>query len=180
MFSKPIPHASDVDAQTVPQWWYAVFTTPRHEKRVRQHFEARGIESFLPTYSSMRRWNNGCKVKVHSPLFPSYVFVRIGTGERGRVQQVPGVISLVGSSRGPSPVPETDISSLRAAVEACILNPHPAPAIGERVRIVTGHFVGTEGVLERVNGDSQVVVTLRTIDQRFSMRVYSDEIQVIS
>ena len=75
--------------------WFAVSTTPRHEKRVAQHFGLREVECFLPLYRSQRRWNDGSKVALDLPLFPGYIFVRIGRKERTRVLQVPGVLALV-------------------------------------------------------------------------------------
>src|SRR6185437_10100378 len=49
--------------------WFAAYTTPRHEKAVVRQLEARHLESFLPLYSSVSRWKNGCRVVVDRPLF---------------------------------------------------------------------------------------------------------------
>src|SRR5271166_4487220 len=86
-----------------PQW-FAVYTTPRHEKSVARHFAVREIEAFLPLYRSVRRWKNGCRVSVEQPLFPNYLFVSLERPEYSRVLQTPGVLSLVGSGRQPSPL----------------------------------------------------------------------------
>ena len=51
--------------------WFAVYTSPRHEKAVARHFEFRTIESFLPLYMEMHRWKNGCRVMWSSPSFPA-------------------------------------------------------------------------------------------------------------
>ena len=47
-----------------PPHWYAVYTSPRHEKRVREHLEHRRVECFLPLFRTIHRWNNGCKAQV--------------------------------------------------------------------------------------------------------------------
>ena len=57
--------------------WFAVYTTARHEKRVAQHFQQRGIEYFLPLYQVPRKWRNGLRVTIELPLFPNYLFVRV-------------------------------------------------------------------------------------------------------
>ena len=89
-----------VSDEELPKW-FAVYTTPRHEKAVAKHFEFRRIESFLPLYMEMHRWKNGCRVNVEQPLFPGYVFARIGRRDLTQVRSVPGVLLIVGS--GPEP-----------------------------------------------------------------------------
>ena len=76
--------------------WFAVFTTPQHEKSVVKHLAIREIESFLPTYETTHLWKNRQRVRLVVPLFPNYLFVHIGCTERARVLQSPGVIQLVG------------------------------------------------------------------------------------
>src|ERR1700726_1970821 len=41
-----------------PLHWYAVPTSPRHEKRVREHLGRRGVECFLPLFRTIHRWKN--------------------------------------------------------------------------------------------------------------------------
>src|SRR5215471_3978851 len=89
--------------------WFAVFTVPRHEKRVEEHFRLRRIESFLPLYEKPRQWKDGSKGTLQLPLFTGYIFVRIGRNGRVPVLRVPGVISIVGCGRQPLPVPESYI-----------------------------------------------------------------------
>src|ERR1051326_1723903 len=72
--------------------WFAVFTVPRHEKRVDAHFHLREIESFLPVYKTTRQWKDRSKHTLQLPLFPSYLFVRIDRFRHFPVLQVPGVI----------------------------------------------------------------------------------------
>ena len=37
-----------------PRKWFAVVTTPQHEKAAFRHLDFAGIETFLPTYESSR------------------------------------------------------------------------------------------------------------------------------
>lgn len=95
--------AADATRQATGYWpelqrphWYAIYTSPRHEKRVHEHLSYRNVESFLPLYRTIHRWKNGCKPLVELPLFPGYLFVKIGQPQRVRVLEVPGVLSFVG------------------------------------------------------------------------------------
>src|SRR5215469_13750006 len=64
--------------------WYAVQTTPRHEKKVSEELAAKDIHCFLPTLRHMRQWSDRKKVVIE-PLFAGYVFVRIPTQSSDRV-----------------------------------------------------------------------------------------------
>ena len=75
--------------------WYAVYTVPQHEKSALKQLEIRGIESFLPTYETVRVWKNRQRLKLSLPLFPTYLFVRITSRERTTVLQSPGVLRIV-------------------------------------------------------------------------------------
>jgi hypothetical protein len=105
--------------------WFAVYTTPRHEKAVARHFEFRRIESFLPLYMEMHRWKNGCRVNVEQPLFPGYIFARIGRRDSTQVLSVPGVLLIVGSGREPLALPDFEIEALRSGLHPANLSLTP-------------------------------------------------------
>src|SRR5579863_3261911 len=123
---------------TTARDWFVVSTVPRHEKRVEQHFHVREIESFLPLYHKPRRWKDGSKGTLNLPLFSGYIFVRIETGSRVPVLQVPGVISIVGGVRESSPVPDSYICCLRDGLQQGKIDLHPYISTGTRVRIRRG------------------------------------------
>ena len=151
--------------------WFAVYTAPRHEKRVAEHFKLRAIDAFLPLYRAFHRWNNGCKVEVELPLFSGYVFVRADRQERSQVVAVPGVLAIVGSRREPSPLPDAEIEALRSSVDLCKFEPYPCLVMGERARIKAGPMAGTEGVLLRMKNNLRVVLTLDLIMQSVVVEV---------
>ena len=100
------------EAVTAP--WYALYTRPRHEKRVSTQLGERHIESFLPSRCEVHRWKDR-KKEVCLPLFPGYVFVRICLQDRLQVLQLPGVVRFVGFSGIPARVPEAGTSGRCAA-----------------------------------------------------------------
>jgi transcription antitermination factor NusG len=159
--------------------WFAVYTTSRHEKRVAEYLAVRKIESFLPLYSSLRRWNNGCKVKVELPLFPGYVFVRVNRHERVRVLEIPGVRSFVNAGSQPASLPETEMEALRAGLQAFNCEPHPYLVVGERARIKNGALAGLEGILVRKKGALRVVISLDLIMKGVAIEVDATDIEPI-
>jgi len=160
--------------------WFAVFTVPRHEKRVEEHFRVRTIESFLPLYQTQRRWKDGSKGILNLPLFSGYVFVRIGCGERVSVLEVPGVISIVGGVQERSAVSDSYIYFLQEGLQQGKIEPHPYLTAGARVRIRSGVMVGMEGVLLWKKNQFRVVLTLDMIMKSVTVEVATDNIEPVS
>lgn len=158
-------------AAPVTPAWHAVYTVPRHEKRLAKHFLARGIEHFLPTYQVLRRWKDGSRVNLDLPLFPSYIFVRICGPQRVSVLQVPGVVRIVGRRTGPEALRESEIEALRRGVISAKLEPHPYLVVGQRARVIKGPFSGMEGVLVRKKNSCRVVLTLSVIMQSVAVEL---------
>lgn len=171
--SSAVPRTGDTTIS-----WFAVYTTPRHEKRIASHFSDRQIEYYLPLYRSTRRWKNRTVADLELPLFPSYIFVRIGRCERVRVLEVPGVLSIVGG-REPAPLPEFEIESLRAGLHLRQSEPHPYLVIGERARIRVGPLAGMEGVLIRKKNNFRVVLTLDMIMQSVAVEVDACDLEAV-
>jgi len=160
--------------------WFAVFTVPRHEKRVEEHFRMREIESFLPVYEKRRQWKDGSKGMLQIPLFSNYIFVRIGPHGRAPVLKVPGVRSIVSSGPRPLPVSDYYIKWLREGIRHKKIEPHPYMTAGTKVRIRSGVMAGMEGVLLRKKNDLRVVLTLDMIMKSVSVEIELEDIEPVS
>jgi transcription antitermination factor NusG len=165
-------------ADTLPRW-FAVYTTPRHEKHVSEILAERQIETFLPLYRANRQWKKSSPVVLDLPLFPTYVFVRIARQARGVVLGTPGVLSIVGSSKEAWPLPELEIDALRSGLLERKIEPHPYLVVGERVRIMAGVMAGVEGVLVRKKNDLRVVLSLDTIMRSVAVEVNANDIEPV-
>jgi transcription antitermination factor NusG len=165
-------------ADTLPRW-FAVYTTPRHEKHVSGMLAERQIETFLPLYRTNRQWKKSSPVDLDLPLFPTYVFVRIARQARGAVLGTPGVLSIVGSSKEAWALPDYEIDALRSGLRERKIEPHPYLVVGERVRITAGVMAGVEGVLVRKKNDLRVVLSLDTIMRSVAVEVNADDIEPV-
>jgi transcription antitermination factor NusG len=159
--------------------WFAVYTMPRHEKRVEQQLRVREIESFLPLYRIPRQWKDGSKGMLELPLFATYIFVRIDRSGRAPVLKVPGVISIIGGGPQPWPVPDAYIQFLREGLQQGKIEPHPHLTVGTRVRIHSGVMAGMEGVLLRRKNNLRVVVTLEMIMKSVTVEVEMNQIESV-
>ena len=162
-----------------PRQWFAVYTSSCHEKRVAEHCNVREIESFLPIYRSTRRWKNGCTVKLDRPLFPGYVFVRVNQTHRVRVLELPGVISIVGAARQPTPLPDADIEALRNGIPLVNAEPHCYLKVGDTVKIRSGPLTGMTGILVRKKNNLRVVLTLDLIMKSISVEVNGQDLEAV-
>ncbi len=168
----------EVPTKTVEaRQWFAAYTTSCHEKTVVEHCHVRAIDCFLPTYRSARRWKNGCTVNLERPLFPGYVFVRVDHTHRVRVLEVPGVVSIVGASRQPTPLPDADIEALRSGIHVLKAEPHGYLNVGDKARIRNGPLAGMTGILVRKKNTLRVVLTLELIMKSISVEVDEQDLE---
>lgn len=157
--------------------WYAVFTVPQNEKAVVKHLDLRGVESFLPTYESLRVWKNRQRMKLVLPLFPTYLFVHIDRGERSKVLQTPGVLQIVGNSSEPVPLPDPEVEFLRSGLSKQKIEPYRELVVGEKVRIRKGVMQGIRGTLVRKAGGMRFVLTLELINQHAALQVDAEDLE---
>ena len=156
--------------------WYAVYARSRHEKRIMQQLEAEFLQGFLPVYETVHRWKDRRKL-VSLPLFPGYLFVRISLADRMRVLRTPGVVNLVGTHGGPTPIPDQEIDSLRTCVSRqAKIEPHPYLAIGRRVRVWRGPFAEMEGILLRTKGGSRLVLSINLIARSLAVEIDANDV----
>jgi transcription antitermination factor NusG len=159
--------------------WYAVYTVPQHEKSALKQLDIREIESFLPTYETVRVWKNRQRMKLVLPLFPTYLFVHINSRERAKVLQAPGVLQIVGNSRESVPLPDAEVEFLRSGFCRQRIEPYRDLIIGERVRIKSGVMQGLQGTLVRKSNSMRFVLTLELINQHAAIQVDAEDLEPI-
>ena len=164
--------------QTVPNW-YAVHTRSRHEKKVADEIEDKGIRAFLPQVTRIHQWSDRRK-KVDLPLFPGYVFVHTNTSPEARlsVLRVPGVAGFVGSQGRGTPIPDKQIDDIRLILDQNVpFELYPFLEVNQRVRIRGGCLDGVEGVLLAKNPDHSLVVSIDLIKRSLLVRVSGYELE---
>jgi transcription antitermination factor NusG len=160
--------------------WYAVFTLPQNEKSAAKQLALREVESFLPTYETVRVWKNRQRVRTVLPLFPSYLFVHIDCRQRSRVLQSPGVINIVGNAREQVPVPDAEIEMLRSGVRGRNMEPYRELVVGKKVRIKSGSMQGLQGILVRKGNGLRFVLALEMINQFAAIEVGAEDLEYVA
>jgi transcription antitermination factor NusG len=153
--------------------WFAVQVRPRHELTTATILRNKGLEEFVPIYISRRQWSDRKKDLV-LPLFTGYVFCNFSIEDKLTVVTTPGVIRIVGSSRGPSPIADHEIASIKTAAQLpAKVHPYPYLAIGTRVKVREGPFAGLEGILANYKNRSQLVLSLDLVQRSMAIEVDS-------
>jgi transcription antitermination factor NusG len=160
--------------------WYVAYTWPRHEKYVAHQLTERGIGSFLPLYSSVRRWKDRRR-RLELPLFPSYVFVQWTEQNRLEILRLPSVVQIVCFQGRPAPVSHAEIEALRRGISgAIVVQPHPYLQTGRRVRIVNGPMADIEGIFLRRKDHSRIVISISLIQRSVAMEIGEADVEPVS
>ena len=151
--------------------WYAVRVRSNYESNVSTLLEHKGVEKFLPTYQSRRKWADRIKT-LDLPLFPGYVFCRIPMEERNLVLTTGGVVNIVSIGRIPAPISDAEIEAVRKVVlSRAHAEPWPFLKIGQTVRIHSGSLAGIEGILIRVKNSWRVVISVTLLERSVAVEI---------
>src|SRR5439155_23717757 len=97
-----------VSAGESPKEWFALLVKPRHEKVTEQVLANKGLETFLPLRTRLRRYGSRQR-QSQLPLFPGYLFCRFDPQASLLVLSTPSVNRVVGAGRRPLPVDTTEM-----------------------------------------------------------------------
>ena len=161
--------------------WYALQTRVHRERVVEQRLQERGLPTFLPTVTEVRRWSDR-KKKIEFPLFASYLFVKLPLPkvDRLRVLCVEGVFQFVGTRGEATPIPDEQIEAVRALVSGELKwSSHPFLKIGQRVRIRSGALAGIEGILLSRSGESTLVISVDAIQRSMAVRIDGYDVEAL-
>jgi len=162
--------------------WYAIYTKPRHEFKVRDILSLLGIETFVPSIERIQRWSDR-KRRIIFPLFSCYLFVHTALtyGEKLKVLRVPGVIKFVSiRDNVPEPIPEEQIFNLKKALESKEqIDPYPYLREGMRVRVKKGPLAGVMGVLVEKKEGHFLVISVDVIQHGAALKIDASFVEVV-
>ncbi len=160
--------------------WVALYTKPRHEKRVAEQLSEKKIKHYLPLVRFQRQWSDRRKW-IEEPLFRSYVFVWGDPLERYQAVQTYGTVGYVKFGDSPAFVREEEIDMVRRLLrEGVALETCSVPRRGDEVEIVQGPFTGMRGTLEEIKGAQRLVVSIPSIRQGIRFNVALEDIKIFS
>ena len=154
--------------------WYALHVKSRSEKLVAAITQNKGFEEFLPLCKVRRRWSDRVQT-VELPLFPGYLFCRIGAESRLPILTIPGVLGFAGIGRTPLPIEDREIAAIQTAVASGLVSePWPFINSGEVVRLEAGPLVGLEGIYLTSRKQHRIVVSVALLQRSIAIEIDRD------
>jgi len=143
--------------------WFLIHCKPRQEKMALLNLERQGYECYLPMLHVEKLGHQGVKV-VAEPLFPRYLFIRLGLGTEARswapIRSTKGVSRLVSFGAEPAQINDIVVTMLRSQENALHQQPESLFKAGEVVAILTGAFAGLQGVFAEMEGERRAMVLI--------------------
>jgi transcription antitermination factor NusG len=162
-----------------PEYWYALEVKPVLADSLATVLCSKGFEVFHPTYLTQRIWCDRTG-EVRVPLFRGYLFSRFDLQKRMPVVTTPGVKRVLGIGKQPIPVPDEEISRIRAVVASRLpMQPCAYLAAGTNVMVERGPLAGTRGVLLRYGRRCRVVVSVELIQRSVAVEIDENWIRPI-
>ena len=153
--------------------WYALHTKSRFENVVNDGLANKSLDVFLPKITVKSRRRDRHKM-IRVPLFPGYLFVRtdLNPHEHIEILKTTGAVQLIGSTRGPVPIADATIDSLKIMVstEGEVITGTRFKK-GDRVMVVNGPFSGVTGIFSSYRGDGRVIVNIEALGQFAAVNV---------
>jgi transcriptional antiterminator RfaH len=154
--------------------WYLIHTKPRQEQHALENLERQGYECYLPLIP-VEKLCRGRLAVVDAPLFPRYLFIRLGTDDSdkswGPIRSTKGVSKLVRFGNQPAKADEELIALLKSHERTRQTTPEPLFKQGEPVRLTEGPFAGIEGVYQIADGELRAMVLIELLGKTAPLRV---------
>ena len=131
--------------------WYVLYTKPRTEKRVAESLEHMGVEVYCPLITEIKQWKDR-KKKLKTPLFKSYVFIKLEEKNRNRVFDVPGVVRYLFWLGKPAIVRNEEIEVIQEWLDGENVDDAKVDHLnqGDKISIKNGVFKDHEAIIREV------------------------------
>ena len=153
--------------------WYLIHTKIRQERVALENLERQGFACFLPLIRA-EKLRRGALQVVQEPLFPRYLFIRLGTGLESQswapIRSTVGVSRLVTFGQTPAKIEDELIAQLQVKTDSTEVQlRHFEP--GEQVVVTEGAFVGVEAIYQMSDAEGRVMVLLNILSKQVKMSV---------
>lgn len=161
--------------------WFALYTTPRAEKKVSSRLGQMGIVHYLPLTKVLKKWSDRKKV-VEEPLFKSYMFVKISEAEYYKVLGTSGVVKFVSFGGQAESIPEDQIMIIKRLLmqELPLTVSYDKLEKGTPVEVIAGPLMGTLGELISQRGESRLAVNIHTIDTSIIISIPENYVEPVT
>jgi transcriptional antiterminator NusG len=163
----------NVKSQNKNEQWYALQVRPHFERIVARHLQRKGYSEYLPLYKT-RRGSDRMK-EIDLPLFSGYTFCKFDVEQKLPILVAPGVLSIVGIGRTPTPISDKEIASIERIVQSGLqYEPWPFTKVGQVGAVARGPLAGIEGIVVEVKTTLRLVVSLPLLQRSVGVNIERD------
>lgn len=159
--------------------WYAIYTRSRSEKKLYIELEKKGIEAYLPLKKELRVWSDR-KKWVETPLFTSYVFVKVSEREYYNAINSCWAARYVCFESRAVPIPDSQIESLKLFLEDTKRNvelTQNSLQKGDHLEVTLGPLKGVRGELLQLRGQHRIVLRFISLGCCVHADISMDEVK---
>lgn len=163
--------------------WFALLTRSNFEQTVYDSITGKNIDAFLPrTRKKSKRKDR--KLMIEVPLFSGYLFVRstIDPAAQLNILKTLGAVRLLGNTKGPLPIPDSQIKSLQLMTNAnvdLITGSSMLLQKGDPVMILEGPLAGVKGEFTRHKGKGRVIIKIDLLGQYAGVEMDGENVEKI-
>ncbi len=153
--------------------WLVFYTKSRHEKKVQELLEGKGLTVFLPMQKVMRQWSDRRK-KVEVPLFTSYIFVHDTEDKIPLILQTPGMVWNIRHNGKPAVLHPKEIALIHQFLDSGLLidvSQTERFEIGDQVEIMDGPLKGVKGQLIRTASGDRFALSFESIGASIQVEI---------
>ena len=160
--------------------WYLVQFKPNAHRLAERNLRRQGFETFMPMEERSRRKASRF-VSFLKPLFPGYMFVKVGVESAPwqKINNTFGVSRLVSSGNKPKPLPLSLISSLMLRCDALgKLLPPQVLNEGDSIEVLKGPFANFIATVETIDEHKRIWVLMDFMGQSAKMQIAPNQIKL--
>ena len=151
--------------------WYVIKTKVNQESKALANLSNQGFEIFCPKSPLLKNFKKRI-IKILSPLFPSYIFIRLDLEVDGwrKINNTYGVKEILkNSSTFPSPISTDFIESLKKVCDSnnCVDDSYFNFKVGQRVKFVEGPFLNRVVEIIKMPSRDRILV----LQEIFSLKI---------
>ena len=159
----------DRQAESPAKAWYLVQCKSRQDGRALEHLQRQNFECFAPT-RAVQSICAGKLRELEQPLFPGYLFIRMGEGDSWlSLRSTRGVNRVVAFCGQPCCVQDSIIDQLR---QRCGGTPAVAAfKPGDAVQVKIGEDSEVDAIFLSMDGDERVMLLLKILNREHQIQV---------
>lgn len=161
--------------------WYAIYTTPRAEKRVAMALKERGHDYYLPLRKTQKQWSDR-KKWVEEPLFKSYLFIRTDISlHYYDILSLKGIVKFVRIGKEIATLRDSQIQDIKLALEQTheITLSNDKIEFGTQVEIIAGPLKGHVGLVYEKSGNRYFSIEIEQLKSTLLLSLPANYLKII-